>query len=338
MTIDVNVDNLPIKTQRLIREAIDFGCLVDFISTDPLVMKISKKDKDLMFYKTHIPLNLKNSVLLANDKQITKELLEIRGIDTPHGIVASNMETALAEAISSNLSFPLATKPIDGSCGVGITVDIRDRDALVIALKKIEEVQRTHKMLKDKRMIVEEMAIGNDHRVLVLDGQTIACAMRVPASVTGDGVSSLKRLTEIFNDSRPSSYRIALDEEVKSSLSKRNLNVSSVPILGEVIQLRKNANVSMGGRSVDMTGRLSRRFRSICIAAANALNLRFAGVDIFTADITAEDEGQPYRILEVNGNLIDFDIHEKPVVEGPGVNVAKIVIRSLFGENPESHA
>ena len=38
-----------------------------------------------------------------------------------------------------------------------------------------------------RRVVVEQYALGRDHRVLVVDGKVVACAERVPAHVTGDG-------------------------------------------------------------------------------------------------------------------------------------------------------
>ena len=48
-------------------------------------------------------------------------------------------------------------------------------------------------------VIVERYIPGSDHRVLIVNGEVVAVAERVPAHVTGDGHSRLGELIEKEN-------------------------------------------------------------------------------------------------------------------------------------------
>lgn len=316
--------------KRLLREARSFGCSVVEISQEPAVHKISKKNKTLFFYRNFFPMNTKNAVLLANNKDITKTILLENGISVPRGITAESAEQAIHSMNIQSIVYPVVVKPIDGLCGKGVTVDIRDDRGLSEAVEYLTHAKEHSQALKDSRFVVEEMFSGADHRVLVLDGNVIACAKRVPAHVFGDGKRSVDDLVVAFNQQRPKKYQIKPDEETDRLLKTQGKTLQSVPKDGEHVNLRKNANISSGGLSLDQTSIISKRFRDISVQAAESLGLRFAGVDLLTHDIASENPAAPYTIIEVNGNVLGYDIHEEPIITGKSVNVSKILIETLF--------
>ena len=67
---------------------------------------------------------------------------------------------------------------------------------------------------------------------------------------------------------------------------------------GRQVRLLEVANLSCGGDSVEITRRVHRSFKALAARVAKALDLRFAGVDLLTADITLPL--QEYVVLEVN--------------------------------------
>ncbi len=318
------------KTRKIICKCKEMGIEVSEVSINPQVLKLRRGSKSVFLYKQHLPINVKNAVLLANNKYVTKVIMAENGICAPKGIIAKEAAEALECVRREGLRYPLVSKPIDGSCGVGITVDINNEDALLAAIDKIRIAQLSTKMLKDHCFIVEEMVKGKDHRVLVLDGKMIACVERVPAEVVGNGISSIVELVNKFNLSRPKQFCIVLDEDAINLIKRQGFLKDDILSDGEKVQIRKNANVSMGGIPVDRTREVSKRFEKICIDAAKLLGLSFAGIDLYVEDISSEDESQIYNIIEVNGNLIDYDIHEKPLVQGEGVDICRFLLERLF--------
>ncbi len=49
------------------------------------------------------------------------------------------------------------------------------------------------------RFLVEEMLVSNEYRVLMLDGEVISCVQKIPAGITSDGISTIKKLVHDFN-------------------------------------------------------------------------------------------------------------------------------------------
>jgi cyanophycin synthetase len=108
--------------------------------------------------------------------------------------------------------------------------------------------------------VVQNYVPGDDHRMLVINGELIGVVKRVPAHVVGDGVSSVEALVEVANrDPRrgPGHRRaltlLALDERAERMLARRGFDRHSVPAEGEVVDLCDVANVSLGGIPVDVT-------------------------------------------------------------------------------------
>ena len=61
----------------------------------------------------------------------------------------------------------------------------------------------------------------------------------------------------------------------------------SVPAAGEVVTLRRNANLSTGGTSTDVTDLVHPEVAAMCCRAAAAAGLDVCGVDVRLTDIAA---------------------------------------------------
>src|SRR5690606_11791208 len=109
-------------------------------------------------------------------------------------------------------------------------------------------------------VIVEKMLMGHDFRALVVGGKLIAAARREPASVSGDGVHTLRELIRMENENplrgdghRKPLSRILLDATARDFLRRRSINLDAIPPAGKSVQLRETANLSTGGTSIDVT-------------------------------------------------------------------------------------
>src|SRR5258706_13735559 len=102
--------------------------------------------------------------------------------------------------------------------------------------------------------MVERFVPGTDYRVLVVDGRVVAAAELRPASVTGDGTRDIGELVaQVNTDPRRGDghsralTKIRLDDCAIGHLAAQGLDARSVPSRGQVITLRRNANLSTGG-------------------------------------------------------------------------------------------
>jgi len=126
-----------------------------------------------------------------------------------------------------------------------------------------------------------------------LDGELIFACERLPASVVGDGKSSITTLVRQHNESIesrdgfPNAYPIHLDRDAYALLGEQDLTPSSVPPAGSKVALKRICNAAAGGLTVDITRRLHEDYLNLARKAASTMGARLAGVDVIAPDLTA---------------------------------------------------
>lgn len=269
------------------------------------------------------------SGLLTKNKNIVKNILKSNIITVPKS-VDYKYNLSLKEVFrESGLQYPVVVKPIDSSKGYGVVLGVNGYKDLKKAVKysfSVINKLETHNL---NSVLIEEQFEGNDYRVLVLDGKVIACAERVPAYVVGDGRTRVFGLIEKFNEKRPDGYKLTVDKPLKKLLREQKLSLRSIINKGQIAKLRKIANISLGGRVINRTGDISKRFINISIKATNALGLSFCGIDIITQDISSNSNEQRYCVLEINSKP-DYDLHEKPIDPNSNLDTSVLLIRKMF--------
>ncbi len=125
----------------------------------------------------------------ASNKNLTKQLLSDAGVPVPHGVVVRSADEAVREAV--RLGFPLVTKPLNGNHGRGVSTHLTTPDEVRSGFALAAQ--------HSARVIVEQHYTGHDHRILVVGGQVVAVAQRLPAQVVGNGVSTVQALIDEVN-------------------------------------------------------------------------------------------------------------------------------------------
>ena len=237
---------------------------------------------------------------LAADKQLTKQLLAEAGIPVAEGVTArSPLEAAAALA---EIGGPVVIKPLGGSQGANLTVGVRTAAEAAAAYGKASAVASvrgrgvavSEASAVSEAVLVEALVPGTDYRVLVIDGQIAAAAQLRPAAVTGDGVHTIGQLVEAANTDPRRGVghsreltKIKLDADALSHLDALGLDDHSVPAAGQVVTLRRNANLSTGGTSKDVTDLVHPEVAEVCRRAAAVSGLDVCGIDLRLADIAA---------------------------------------------------
>ncbi|MBW3586550.1 MAG: cyanophycin synthetase [Cyanobacteria bacterium 0813] len=267
-------------------------------------------------------------VELACDKEGTKNILGSAGVPVPRGTVIHYLDE-LEAAIEDVGGYPIVLKPLDGNHGRGITIDINSWETAEEAYDLASAASKT------KSVIVERYYVGRDHRVLVVNGQVVAVAERVPANVVGNGKSTVEQLIEEVNrdPQRGDGHdnvltRITIDKLCLDLLQKQGYAMDSVVPAGERVFLRATANLSTGGIAVDRTDEIHPENVWLFSRVAKIIGLDIAGIDVVTPDIS-----QPLR--DVNGVIVEvnaapgFRMHVAPS-QGLPRNVAGAVFDMLF--------
>ncbi len=264
-------------------------------------------------------------VEIAQDKDLTKRVLQNIGLAVPAGSVAASLDEALA--IAGEIGYPVILKPLDGNQGRGISPRIDAPTALREAWDGSAGLSR--------HVVVERHAQGSDHRVLVVSGKVVAVAERVPAHVTGDGARSIRALVDDANaDPRRGDghanvlTRLPADAATEAFLASEGRTLETVPAAGERVYLRATANLSTGGTSIDRTDEIHPDNVTACELAAGVVGLDIAGLDVLTPDIAVPFHENGAVIIEVNA-APGIRMHLSPA-EGKARNVAAPIVDMLY--------
>ena len=270
------------------------------------------------------------SEAIAQDKQLTKKLLAAAGVPVPGGRPVTDAEDAWKAACEIGL--PVVVKPNDGNQGKGVTVNITDKEQLLKAYAAACEFRDD--------ILVERYMPGNDFRLLVVGDKLVAAARRDPPKVVGDGVHTITQLVEQVNkDPRRGSghstslTKIRFDDIARSCLASQGFEADSIPVKGQRVNLRNNANLSTGGSATDVTDDVHPDVAARAVAAARMVGLDICGVDVVCDTILRPLEEQGGGMVEVNA-APGLRMHLAPSF-GKGRAVGEAIISSMFkpGQN-----
>jgi cyanophycin synthetase len=264
---------------------------------------------------------------IAQDKELTKKLLDAAGVPVPFGRPVTSMEDAW-DAMCE-IAAPVVVKPQDGNQGKGITVNIVSKAHLEIAY---------HAALKvSDSILVERFIPGSDFRFLVVGNQVVAVARRDSPTVIGDGMHSVRQLVEQVNsDPRrgtghaTSLTKMRLDDIAHARLAVQNYTADSIPSQGARVVLRNNANLSTGGSATDVTEDVHPEMAASAVAAAQMIGLDICGVDVVCDSVLMPLKKQGGGIVEVNA-APGLRMHLQPSF-GKGRAVGEAIISSMFAK------
>ncbi len=265
------------------------------------------------------------AVELASDKEETNSIMRDLGLPVPKQRVVRTSRDAVRAA--ERIGYPVVLKPLDGNHGRGVSINLRTQSEVEVGFEKAKEHGRT--------IVVESHIEGFDHRLLVVNGELVAAAKRVPGHVVGDGKHSVEQLVDIVNEDPRRGVghekvltRLEFDHQAERLLEKLGYDRDTVPKKDEVVYLRSTANLSTGGTSIDVTDVMHPDNRDMAIRAIRAIDLDIGGVDFLTRDITESYREAGGGICEVNAGP-GFRMHVAPS-EGTPRDVAGPVIDMLF--------
>jgi cyanophycin synthetase len=265
------------------------------------------------------------AVELASDKEETNKILATLGLPVPKQELVQTERQAVRAA--RRMGFPVVTKPYNGNHGRGIS----------IRLMTDEEVSQGFAVAREhsRSVIVETFMEGDDHRLLVVNGELVAATRRTPGHVVGDGRHTVAQLIEIVNQDPRRGVghekvltRLEVDAQAQKMLERVSLHIDSIPEPDQIVYLRSTANLSTGGTATDVTDVIHPDNREMAERAVRAIGLDVGGVDFLSKDITESYRTIGGGICEVNA-APGFRMHVAPS-EGKGRDVAAPVVKMLF--------
>jgi cyanophycin synthetase len=265
------------------------------------------------------------AVELASDKEETNKILASLGLPVPKQELVQTEGQAVRAA--GRIGFPVVTKPYNGNHGRGISIRLTTEEEVVQGFNVAKEHSRS--------VIVETFLEGDDHRLLVINGELVAATRRTPGHVTGDGERTIAQLIEIVNQDPRRGVghekvltRLELDAQAEKMLARAGLTAQSKPAAGRIVYLRSTANLSTGGTATDVTDVIHPDNRDMAVRAIKAIGLDIGGVDFLSKDISESYRSIGGGICEVNA-APGFRMHVAPS-EGTPRDVAAPVVDMLF--------
>ena len=262
---------------------------------------------------------------IAQDKELTKKLLEAAGVPVPQGRPVSDIEDAWAAMCE--IAGPVVVKPLDGNQGKGVTVNIVTREHLEIAYAAAAKIS--------SEVLLERFIPGSDFRMLVVGDQLVAAARREPPMVIGDGVHSVRELVDQVNsdpkrgDGHATSLtKMRIDSIALARLEVQGLTVDSIPDKGRYVILRNNANLSTGGTATDVTDDVHPEMAASAVAAAQMVGLDICGVDVVCDSVLRPLDEQGGGVVEVNA-APGLRMHLQPSF-GKGRAVGDAIVSMMF--------
>ena len=244
---------------------------------------------------------------IAQDKDLTKVLLQAAGVPVPTGQpVADHQqpEVVAGQELLDHHGADLVGRAV-GDLEV-LAIDDVDRHALAL------------------------VAVLGLH-----DDRLVAAARRDPPHVIGDGVHTVQQLVGLVNadprrgDGHATALtKIRFDEIDVARLATQGLAPESVPDKGRRVVLRNNANLSTGGTATDVTDEVHAEVAARAVAAARMVGLHVCGVDVVCETVGRPLEKQSGGVVEVNA-APGLRMHLSPSY-GKGRNVGEAIVADLY--------
>jgi GNAT-family acetyltransferase (TIGR03103 family) len=226
---------------------------------------------------------------ICDDKRATRRIVEAAGVRCPAQLTEDSPDARAAFLAEHG---EVVVKPARGEQGRGVTVGLRDPEAMEAAVASAREIC--------DEVIVEERVAGEDLRLVVIDYKVVAAAIRRPAQIVGDGRATARALIEAQSRRRAAATggesRIPLDAETERCVREAGYGLDDAPPKGAVIRARKTANLHTGGTIHDVTGETHPALIDAAIKAARAIEIPVTGIDLM---VRSHREGD-YAFIEAN--------------------------------------
>jgi cyanophycin synthetase len=266
-------------------------------------------------------------------KDDCKAFLGTLGFPVPQGKVVSSLNEATG--VARRIGYPVAIKPVSGHKGIGVTADVQDEEELETAYQRAREAIEDDQPV---RIIVETSLSGKDFRLLCVNGRFVAATERRPAFVVGDGNATIADLIDRENRSAarvdtPTSPlgKIKRDEAMELYLEQQGLSLDSVIEPDRTVYLRKVANLSSGGFSIDATKNLHPDNIILAQDVAQHFRLTCMGIDVIARDLSKSWKNSEFGIIEINA-APGIYMHLCPAIGEP-VNVTSHILETFFSSS-----
>jgi len=283
------LDDLNPYARLLADEALRRGISVEVLDAESGLLRLTHGGRSIQTRESLSELTTAVAMSKCDDKRLTHRLLAEEGLAVPRGAVATAgpEDEELLEELGE-----IVVKPARGEQGQGITVGVTTVDELRQAI----ELARTFCNV----VLLEECVTGKDLRIVVIDHQVVAAAVRRPATVNGTGEHTVRELIESASRRRGAATggeaAIPLDAVTEKACLDNGYALDDVLPKGEELEVRRTANLHTGGTIHDVTAQLHPALAEAAVQASRTLDIPVVGMDLLVPDVA----GDEYVFIEAN--------------------------------------
>ncbi|WP_035235958.1 N-acetylglutaminylglutamine synthetase [Desulfobacter vibrioformis] len=270
-------------------EAKKRGIIVDVIDEAYGLFDLSLGSRSITCRESLSEMTSAVAMTKCDDKRLTRNLVVRAGIRTPAQIRHKDMPTSMTFMQQQGR---VVVKPARGEQGAGISVDISEPDELETAIESAGEICSD--------ILIETYVKGEDLRIIVINHDVVAAAVRKPPAISGTGSHTIRELIDKHNRRRMAATGgescIPDDAETLRCLNKEGLDYETVLENGRTVVVRKTANLHTGGTIHDVTDEISPALKQAAVTVSQALDIPVTGLDFMVPDISGDD----YAFIEAN--------------------------------------
>jgi GNAT-family acetyltransferase (TIGR03103 family) len=282
-------DNLNPYARIIVDEARRRGIAVEIEDAKAGLFSLSLGGRKISCRESLSDLTSAVAMSRCDDKSLTHRLLAKGGLRVPAQATVSEDEDALAFLAQHHR---VVVKPARGEQGHGVYVDLTTNREVLFAVKQVREIADS--------VLIEEFISGQDLRIIVIGGETVAAAVRKPAAIVGNGVHTVFELIDKQSRRRAAATqgesRIPVDEETDRCVHQAGYEMRDILPEGVELQVRKAANLHTGGTIHDVTSSLHPKLAEAACVAAELLKMPVVGLDLI---VDAPNEAR-YQVIEAN--------------------------------------
>lgn len=273
----------------IVNEARRRGLLVDITDAEGGFFRLTHGARSVHCRESLSELTSAVAMSICDDKQVTRRFVHAAGVAVPDQMAAADIEEIDAFVARHG---KVVVKPARGEQGKGVAVGLQSHDEIASAIE-------TAGAYCD-RVLIEQYVEGHDLRLVVIDYRVVAAALRRPASIIGDGQSTIIDLIERQSRRRAAATggesRIPIDNETRRCVAAANYTMRAVLPPGIELDVRKTANLHTGGTIHDVTDIVHPELVEAAVTVARAIDIPVTGVDFIVRDPAGPD----YVFIEAN--------------------------------------
>jgi cyanophycin synthetase len=188
-----------------------------------------------------------------------------------------------------------------------------------------------------ERVLVERQAVGEHFRFLLLDGEVLDVIRRGRPQVVGDGTSTIEELMfaeyerRLETESAEGMKPFSVDLDCLFTLEKQHLRLSTRLPEGATVIVKTATNTSGGSTCVPYREPVAPEVVAEVCAAAAAVGVRLAGVDVVAPALDGSLGSRNGVVLEVNP-IPGLQHHYNVAEPEAATPVAITVLEALFAQ------